>query len=72
MLVSGFSKTRFLIILRIFQYLKTLDLLICGVLKNRLVKITKTKIEEHLRGRVKSLRRGGSALKRNYGMTINL
>ena len=72
MLVSGFSKTSFLIILQIFQCLRTLDMLICGVLKNRLVRITQTKTEEHLRGRVKSWRRGGGALKRNYGMTINL
>ena len=72
MLVSGFSEPSFLIILRICQCLKTIDILICGVLKNRLVRITKTKIEEHLRGRVKSWRRGGGALKRNYGMTINL
>ena len=46
----------FWIILRFFRCLriKTLDMLIFGVLKNRLVRITKTKIEEHLRGRVKS------------------
>ena len=71
MLVSGISNF-FWIILRFFRCLKTLDMLICGVLKNRLVRITKTKIEEQLRGRVISWRRGGGALKRNYGMTINL